>query len=338
MSLPPAISVIMPVHNGATYLREALDSVFRQTFSDFELIVIDDCSTDESSCITKAFGDKRLKLIQASERLRISKALNLGIDHAQGTFIARMDADDICHPFRLERQFTFLKHHPQIGFCGTWVRRFGEGQHPYPYRSPAGFARFRAFSLFDNPIVHSSVMLRREVLARLDAYYRDDFVDAEDYDLWTRLLECTEGDNLPEVLLDYRVHAQSVTLQKKDSMDRTACRVLKRELTRLGLAFTNDDVLKHRRWSTGRLDLNCDSRNLECASQWLCRLLSANQTSHTFAPNAFLWAAREIWFALCYQALMAKIPCWKPFFSSPISRRDVKHTAILFGAMVKHAQ
>jgi glycosyltransferase involved in cell wall biosynthesis len=331
----PAISVILPVHNGAAYLQEALDSIFRQTFRDFEVIVIDDCSTDASPSIAESFGDSRLILIRSSERLRISKALNLGIEHARGKFIARMDADDICHPLRLERQFTFLMRYPQIGFCGTWVRRFGEGQNPQTYHRPVGSTRVRAFSIFDNPIVHSSAMIRRDILARLEICYRNEFVDAEDYDLWTRLLEFTQGDNIPEILLDYRVHEQSVTLQKSESMDRMACRILKRELAQFGMEVTDKEVLQHRRWSTGRLDSESEPRSLELAGKWLQSLQEANRTSRACDSNALLWAAREIWFALCYRALRAGKPVLKQFLLSPISRTDFKNGMILLGAMVK---
>lgn len=332
---PPLISVILPVYNGAAYLREALESLRRQTFRDFEVIIIDDCSTDESPNIAESFDDPRFHLIRAAARLRISHALNLGITHAQGQLIARMDADDLCHPIRLERQFTFLSQHPQIGFCGSWVKRFGKDLNPQTYRRPVGPARVSAFSIFDNPIVHSSVMIRHNILTRLDSCYRNEFVDAEDYDLWTRLLEFTQGDNIPEVLLDYRVHAQSVTLQKTDSMDRMACRILKRTLARVGLEVSDEEVLRHRLWSTGRLDLKHISESLGSAEKWLTRLLATNQTSHTFDTKALLWAAREIWFTLCYRALMAGTTSLKPIFYSPISLTDFKNFSILACAITK---
>lgn len=246
-----------------------------------------------------------------------------------------MDADDLCHPTRLERQLAFLKRNPQISFCGSWVQRFGAKQKLQIYRRPVGSARLRAFSLFDNPIVHSSVMIRRDVLTKLDTCYRDEFVNAEDYDLWARLLEITEGDNLPEVLLDYRIHTQSVTFQKAEEMDQAACRVLKRQLARWGMNVTDEEVLQHRRWSTGQLDPESEPRSLELAEKWLQHLLKANRTSRACDSKALLWAAREIWFALCYRTLTARQPVLMRFFLSPIGRTDIKNGLILLGAMVK---
>lgn len=331
----PAVSVLLPVHNGAAYLRAALDSVRRQTFRDFELIVVDDGSTDESPAIVRSFDDPRIRLIQSFVQLRICKVLNLGIEHARGRFLARMDADDVCHPRRLERQVRFLRRHPDVGFCGSWVRRFGADQAAQIYRRPVGAARVRAFAAFDNPMVHSSVMLRRDLLSRLGDGYRDEYVDAEDYDLWNRLLEITRGDNLPEILLDYRVHAQSVTLQKSEAMDRTACRVLKHELSRLGLEPAEDEVVRHRLWSTGRFNQDDILQDIDCAEHWLVRLVEANRASRACDPAAFLWAAREIWFALCYRVLAAGRPILKHYFRSPISRGDLKNRMIFLGAWMK---
>lgn len=329
------VSVILPVHNGAAYLREAIVSVLCQTFGNFELLVIDDCSIDDSPAIVESFNDPRIRLFKSSERLRICKALNLGIQKARGSFLARMDADDICHPRRLERQVLFLRRHQEIGFCGSWVRRFGVNQHPQTYRRPVGGARVRAFAVFDNPMVHSSVMFRRDVLEKLAVGYRDDFANAEDYDLWARLFEITGGDNLPEILMDYRVHAKSVTLQKSEAMDSTACRVLQRELKRLGLDPTDGEIMCHRLWSTGRFNSDDIPRDFDAAGKWLSRLIEANCLSRTCDPAAFLWAAREIWFALCYRFQALGNTVLQHFFQSPISRSDIKHGAILIGAMLK---
>lgn len=331
----PIVSVLLPVHNGAAYLHEAISSVLRQTFQSFELIVIDDCSTDESTTIVNSFQDPRVRLITSDRRLRICNALNLGIENAKGQFLARMDADDICFPHRLERQVRFLRRYPEIGFCGSWVRRFGETQQAQTYRRPVGAMRVQAFAFFDNPMVHSSVMLRREVLKCLDVAYRDDFAKAEDYDLWTRLFEFSWGDNLPEILMDYRVHPQSVTIQKSEAMDYTACRVLARELKRLGLEPTDGEVMQHRLWATGRHNLDDVLRDIDSAEQWLIRLLEANRRSCACNPAAFLWAAREIWFALCYRVQAARKPILRKFFLSPISRGDLKAGAILLGAVAK---
>jgi glycosyltransferase involved in cell wall biosynthesis len=329
------VSVILPVHNGADYIYEAVASVLEQTYSNFELIIIDDCSNDATVTRVQSFQDTRIRLICSQERLGICKALNIGLDNANGLFIARMDADDVCHPHSLERQVSFLQQHQNVGFCGSWVRLFGAKQQTRKFYVPVGPMRVKAFAVYDNPMVHSSVMLRREVLQNVEPVYRDDFAHAEDFDLWTRLLECTEGDNLPEILLDYRVHSQSITQQKSAEMDSVASRTLQRQLKRLGLNVTQDEIMRHRRWATGRIDYDNILQDIDAAEKWLIRLLDANIKSLWCDPAAFLWTTRKIWFALCYRVQAADKPIMKRFINSPISRSDWKSGVILLGAITK---
>ena len=121
----PLVTILMPVHNGAEFLTEAIDSMLRQSLKDFEFLIVDDASTDSSASIVQGYSDPRIRLIQSPERLKLSGALNLGLDQAQGRYIARMDADDISLPKRLERQVKFLEENPDIGLCGSWIRYFG---------------------------------------------------------------------------------------------------------------------------------------------------------------------------------------------------------------------
>jgi glycosyltransferase involved in cell wall biosynthesis len=330
-----SVSIILPVFNGAQYLEDCLESLWLQSFNDFECIVIDDGSTDDTSIILASQSDKRLRVLKQNVQGGICKALNLGIEFAHGKYLARMDADDICHPQRLQKQVEFLDKHQQVGFCGTWVRRFGEGQIPKVFSRPAGFQRIRAFSLFDNPFVHSTIMLRKDLFRKYNVRYRDDFAGAEDYELWTRLMENTVCENLSDVLLDYRVHSQSVTQNKTEIMDNLTCKILYNELCKLGLKPSVHEVLLHRLWSTGRFDNNIKSEQIERVESWLKRLLFANQTSQTYDQSAFLWAVRETWFALCYRFQALRYPILYRFFQSTISRYDIKHGAILMGALIK---
>lgn len=329
------VSIILPVFNGEQYLEECLKSIWQQSFSDFECIVIDDGSTDSTPLILASQSDKRLRIINQNVQGGICKALNLGIECAQGRYLVRMDADDICHPRRLQKQIEFLDQHPQIGFCGSWVRRFGENQVPQVYSRPVSFQKIRAYAVFDNPMIHSSVMIRSECLRSLTHGYKEDFAGAEDYELWTRLMENTECENLSEVLLEYRVHPQSITLTKTDTMDRLACRILKRELYKLGIAPSEREVLQHRLWSTGRLDKDGGGNQIERAEAWLNRLIAANRDCQLHDKNAFFWAVREIWFALCYQMQVLGYPVLHRFFQSSIGRGDIKHGCILIGSLVK---
>lgn len=331
----PGISILLPVHNGGAYLAEAIESVLAQTFRSFELLVIDDCSTDGSAQLVQSYVDDRIILITLDKQAGICKALNCALDVARGKYLARMDADDICHVERLQKQVDYLESHPLVGICGTWVKRFGENQVSQLYKGPTGYKKIRAFTFFDNPLVHSSVMLRGDLVRDNDIRYREDFAGAEDYELWTRLLEITEAENIPEVLLEYRVHPQSVTLSKSELMDSLACRILTNEFSRLGMIVSEQEVLQHRLWSTGRIDRQRGREEVENVECWLKRLVMANEQSQLHDNKAFIWAVRQIWFALCYRYQALGHPILSRFWLSSLSCGDIKNGCILAGARVK---
>lgn len=308
------VSVLMPVHNGAAYLDEALSSIRGQSWTDFELIVVDDASTDDSVAIAESCHDQRIRVCRAPARLGICGALNLGLASATGLYVARMDADDRAHPERLTRQVAFLDRNPRVVLCGTWARRFGAGLRDQVDRRPCGAEDIRAAALFDNPFIHSTVMIRRETLLAANLTYREEYRHAEDYDLWTRLMKIGPTANLPEVLLDYRVHAQNVTVRHGSGMDAAAIQVVKRLLEELNLDHGEQEVLFHRRLGTGQ-DLGEEPRRgLERSAGWLRRLLVRNQERRIYDPGALRRAVSDVWYRACYQALQQDLYTAKLYY------------------------
>jgi glycosyltransferase involved in cell wall biosynthesis len=210
--MTPKISVIMPVRDGARWLGEAIASLQNQTLSDFELIVIDDGSTDTSPRIIEEYiqRDPRIRSFR-QERLGLVPALNRGLADSRGRLIARLDADDRAHPQRLERQSLYLESHPEIGLLGTWADKIDERGTITGQRTPPAHPDELAAVLPRmNPFLHSSIMIRKAVLQNV-GFYRPAFEGAEDYDLWLRISEVADIEILPECLLQYRVHSTSVT-------------------------------------------------------------------------------------------------------------------------------
>ena len=239
-----SLSVILPVFNGSRWLSSALDSVFDQRIDDsLEVIVVDDGSTDGSDAIVDAMRRKHaaLKLLRNECNLGIVRSLNLGLDVAQGRFIARMDADDICLPSRFAKQLSFLRA-GHADLCGTWFTEFGKGI-PRAVRWPHTEAALRASMLFQNSICHPSVMARREVF---DFYrYRDEYRLAEDYDLFVRAMTNFRIANVPEVLLRYRRHAQQATLAQRSPMEAVTQRIRLEVLAAEGISATKDEQRLH---------------------------------------------------------------------------------------------
>jgi glycosyltransferase involved in cell wall biosynthesis len=223
----PAISVILPVHNGLPYLREAVESILGQSFPDFELLAIDDGSTDGSAVYLEALDDPRLRIFRRNHS-GITPGLNFGLAQARADLIARMDADDIARPERLERQWHFMHDHPEVVLLGSRVQEIdGTGRlvgvvATLPEEHEAIVARFTQPRKM-NPLVHPAVMFRREAALRCGGY-REDFPVAEDSDLWRRLARIGRLHILAEPLLLLRKHDGNVTrakaLQSLESMLR----------------------------------------------------------------------------------------------------------------------
>jgi glycosyltransferase involved in cell wall biosynthesis len=211
----PRVSVVMPNHNGGPWLAEAVESVLAQTLADFELLVIDDGSTDDSRALLAGFAcrDPRVRVL-AQPRRGLTVALNRGLAQARAPLLARLDSDDIARPRRLERQVDFMDQHPRVGLVGSSALQIDVNGRPRGQRiaetRPEALTRALERS---NPFVHSSIMARTDLMWRLGGY-RCAFEAAEDYDLWLRLAEVAEIANLPEFLISYRMHDASVSRTK----------------------------------------------------------------------------------------------------------------------------
>jgi glycosyltransferase involved in cell wall biosynthesis len=215
----PVISVIMPVYNAEKYVYEAIDSILKQTFTDFELLIFNDCSTDTSREIILSFQDARIRLIDSPVNTGYVKHLNDGLLQAKGQYIARMDADDRSDLERFSKQMNYLDQHPEVGACGSWIQFIGdkEGVVDYPIDH---LDIVTHLFLFGNAMAHPTVMLRKSVLTVHQLVYNASLEPAEDYDLWTRLADVAQLHNIPEVLLHYRLHDRNESVVKKAKQDR----------------------------------------------------------------------------------------------------------------------
>ena len=203
--MSPMVSVILPVYNGLPYLEEALDSVLTQSFRDFELIVINDGSSDGSAAIIENLHDLRIRFFQQTNK-GLATTLNRAISLARGKYIARQDQDDVSLPSRFERQVAFLDANPDVGMVGTSAEIWVGNERTNRFLShPTDDAALKFGLLFDNHFVHSSVMIRQPVFERVGGYSEDSSRQPpEDYELWSRVMKKYKLANLPEVLLAYR--------------------------------------------------------------------------------------------------------------------------------------
>lgn len=213
----PTVSVIMVAYNAERFVREAIESILNQTYTDFELLIVDDASTDGSPAIFQEYErqDPRVRIYTQPHNSGIANARNIGLQLARGKYIAVMDADDVSLPKRLYKQVTYLESHPEtgvLGACAWVVDENGKCQGSFDYPLTSNLIYWSLF--FYDPIINPVVMFRTE-LARAVGGYRIEYSSLEDYDLWSRLSAITRIENLPDRLLLLRRHGNNITTKKR---------------------------------------------------------------------------------------------------------------------------
>ena len=217
----PLVSVVLATRDAAAYLGVSTRSILAQTVRDLELVVVDDGSRDDTPALLAALDDPRVVAVRNEEPTGLASALNLGFSRARSRYIARMDADDVAFPRRLELQLARLTAAPEVAVVGTSVAELGENNEVGAiHLMPAGIEVTRWRSLFGTPFFHPSVTLDRTVLERhglaYDVGYDAGDASTEDYELWSRLLDVADGDNIPEPLLLYRRHGGQASVRRKE--------------------------------------------------------------------------------------------------------------------------
>jgi len=206
----PKVTVLMSVYNGEKYLKEAIDSILNQTFSDFEFIIINDGSTDNTLQILKKYKDSRIIIINNSKNIGLTKSLNIGIKKTRGEYIARMDADDISLSNRLNEEVIFLENNNKCAVVGTFIKMINEKSKIIGIEEkPITNKKIKKLLVVDNCIIHGSTMIRKKCLEEV-GHYDESFVRSQDYDLWLRMSEKYELANIPKYLYVWRKNRDSI--------------------------------------------------------------------------------------------------------------------------------
>lgn len=256
----------MPVYNGDQYLKEAIDSILNQTFTDFEFIVINDGSTDRTEDIILSYADERIRYIKNEANLKIVKTLNKGVGLSRGKYIARMDADDVSLPARFLKQVNYLEKHLDIDICGCYTKVIG--RVPYSQKFPISSESIKIAFLFYSSLPHPALMIRANFFK--NKKYDEEFQKAEDYRLWTLHFKESEYHNISETLLYYRQHENQISERSKLKQEELSGRVREDLLKALGLSFTQEEIALHNDICSGRYV------DVVVAERWLRKLVSNN--------------------------------------------------------------
>jgi glycosyltransferase involved in cell wall biosynthesis len=278
------ISVVMPVYNGEKYLREAIESVLNQTYGNFEFLIINDGSIDQTDEIIRSYSDLRIVYLQNDGNRGLVYTLNYGISQAKGEYIARMDADDISEPNRFEKQIEVFKNDSEVGLCGTWAKIIGSNKI---LKVETDDERIKCKLLFKNQFIHSSIMFNREQFLSKSLIYKQENFPSEDYALWIESSPKIKMANIPEFLVEYRVHASQISTE---SYGRQQQKTNELRLKQFKLFLNHEPTPEEKRNHIQLIDsksLIHNSLDLKNMEQWLLKLIDINNKNNFYDHKVF---------------------------------------------------
>ncbi|MDX2302415.1 MAG: glycosyltransferase family 2 protein [Microscillaceae bacterium] len=318
MNHPPLVTVLMPVYNAGFYLHEAISSILNQTYSNFEFLIFNDGSTDQSKSIILSFHDTRIKFFDHPENFGHLKHLNTGIQMAQGKYIIRADADDLNYPQRIEKQISFLEANPHIGLCGSWVEIINtNGEPKYLQKYYVDDAFVRAHLFWSVAILHPTAVLRKSVLEQYSLNYKAEWYLAEDYALWIEMASCCCLANIPEALVQVRKHDQNISKTRFGEQKKLTDKLRIMQMARLEIQPNWEEWNTHEQLLYGakKIDLSF----VKSVNDWFEKLERQNQKTKAFPVPEFRKILQEHWYKITLGYSRLGLPLWWAFINNPLS-------------------
>lgn len=298
----PKLSVIIPVFNAEKYLQDAIDSIIHQSFTDWELIIINDGSTDCSETIIESYSDTRLKYYKNEQNIGLISTLNKGIALCKGDYIARMDADDISENNRFAIQIAFLEKNREYAMCGSYAKVIDENNNETGKIVNLQTNDYLQINLlFSVPFIHPSMMIRCNVLQK--NHFDSEYKHAEDYDLWCRIAKNYKIANIPDYLLKYRWHTSNVSVINSKTQEDIKNKIIRRELQNIGLQPSDKELYLHKvtfiQFDSKTEKLKEAFTDYDQLNLWFQKIIDANNNAQRYNESsllAFLWSR---WIVLC---------------------------------------
>lgn len=296
----PMVSVILPVYNSAKYLRCAIDSIIKQTYHNWEILLINDYGSDDGSqeiCLFYSMFDSRIHLLQSQTRLGLGESLNKGFREAAGKYLARLDADDTAHPVRLERQVNLMESRPEIGICGSYQHHFGT-DCDWIHQPATDPEQCKANLLFWCDLCHSTLMLRKKIVHKFNLYFNSEYM-AEDFELWSRAVRVTQITNIPEVLGEYRWGENNITLSKIEELRKESGKIVASSLREnLHIEIPEEKIFLLAGWGNlyqDQKDISIRQNYLDSLKEILINIYTANKRFHFYDEISLLTILRTKW-------------------------------------------
>ena len=335
----PFVSVLLPFHNPGPYFAPAVKSVLNQTFGDFELLLLDDGSTDGSPREAAEFAraDGRAIVIRTERNIGLSAQLNIGIRRARGRYLARMDADDLAEAQRFEKQLEVMEREQQIGICGSIVQELNEHRTGTNWVFPKEPDDVHAILFLRSSFSHPSVMIRSDVLSVHGLLYDESFVVAQDYELWRRLLKVTLGFNIQEPLMKYRRYPSQLSQAASPRKLQELASI--RRLIRLDLGLPESETVAALHSVIASDSWPDSSEWFAEAVTWLNEVYQANRETRVFPVNPFGRTLADKLFLHCSMASRRGLNGWRLYrraeFASARRQSSLTTIKMIAKALVK---
>jgi len=298
----PLVSVVMCNYNTKEeYLRSAIESILRQTYEHFEFIIVDDASPGNDVEVIQSYRDPRIILLRNEHNRGVAYSCNRGLALAKGEYIARMDADDIALPYRLEKQVAYMEKHRDVDILCAQAKLIGS-RHGVFAPNLTRPDRMKTALFFGCPIVHPTVMFRASFIKEHGIRYKENTM-AEDYELWSRCIRVARIREYPHVLLHYRVHAAQISTASHGLQTQSANEVRETMLGWLGIVPDQREALVHYHFCTDSLSPDVTLRKLH---GWANRLLQGNEDHRVFDQQHFTRDVMENFFVAAVKHLLQK--------------------------------
>jgi len=301
----PPITVLMPVYNTEKYLKESIESVLNQTFRDFEFLIIDDGSTDNSVKIIESYNDKRIRLVRNEKNMKLIATLNKGLGMVNGKYICRFDSDDICYPTRLEKQFLFMESNPEYAACASWLVNFYEDTNNLHLGKYNEFTdEIRIKTLYQNHFVHPASFIRKSFIEARNLRFDPSFIHSEDYYFFVKLSEISKLYNIQEPLVKVRKHEFNVSKLNSDIQNKNSINVIKYQLSKIGIEPSNIDYDLYFRFFYAAFDFS--KQEIEEIEALMIKIINANEKSRYLPQDKLYYFITEKWIHLCLNSANIK--------------------------------
>jgi glycosyltransferase involved in cell wall biosynthesis len=294
----PQVSILMPAYNAEKYIAAAIDSVLNQSFSDFELIIVNDGSIDLTENIIRSYSDPRIKLLSNEKNSGLLFSRNRLISEARGEFFAWLDADDVYHNNIIQSEYDYLQNNKTVDVVTSWARVIdGRGSFAGGYfKSYATISQLPLVFLFVNYIVQSSVMARKKIF---EEFLFEDYPVVLDFDMWSRILDKYKIHIIQKVLVDYRIHNNNMSIVDSDKGREAILKLYARKFSGLNIHYSENDLLNHYDIAFG-VKTNA-VQQLFVLEKWLNQLRLSDQLNSIYERRDINKVFSHRWLKVCYR-------------------------------------